>query len=203
MERSDFIDTPGERLARELERQTKLRSREDLEEIKQALLEIKLDEARKATQAPQETELDDATDLEAALADLAADLTAHYNSFDPEQLNSCTLLGPEQLTVEVTGRGYKKVAHMGGEDFIPNSAYVGKRGKIIVVFRPVGAASYQTMEMAADDAVSNLSAFEALSITEGGDYKTRMKAISLKAVKLKEREAVKDKAEDYPDFGSF
>jgi hypothetical protein len=191
MDINDFIGSPRERLAQELRREQEMMD------------EIKLDTERKAGQAPQEVELDDETDLEAALADLAADLTSHYMSFNPEDLNSCTLLGPEQLTVEVEGRGYRKMAHMGGEDFTPLSAYVGKKRKIIVVFKPVHADAYSTMEMTADEAVTNLSGFEALSVTNEGDYRTRMRLIASKATKLKEREAVKDKSSDYDNFGSF
>lgn len=57
-----------------------------------------------------------------------------------------SLSGPQQLSVKRKG-GYYSESHIGGEDFVLSDVYIGKRRALIYVFKPVGAASYEQMEM--------------------------------------------------------
>lgn len=153
---------------------------------------------------PDANDLDDRTALEAGLADLAADLDSHFKAFDGQSsLDVCSLVGPETLTVHVAGRGYRKEAHVGGEDFIPFEAYMGKKGKILVKFKPKQAAGYEHMEMTTDDALKSLSAFEALTMMEHGSFTERHAQLSKERSKLREQERNRNKFEDYASFGSF
>lgn len=65
----------------------------------------------------------------------------------------------ESLTVK-TQRGYRKTPHIGGEDFSVKDAYVGRVKGIIMVFEPVMASDYQTMEMPFDECKEKLAGFE-------------------------------------------
>lgn len=153
--------------------------------------------------------------LEAGLADLAVDMTTRFQSAGEDFLMTVSLHGPETLTVEKAGTGYSKVAHIGGEDFTPFEAYVGKRRQIIVKFRPNNVASYSHMEMSAAEAIQHLSGFEEIinqQLLDGDgnerlrvDYNVRNAAIHKEASELREREKNADKFETYADigFGSF
>lgn len=142
--------------------------------------------------------------LDAKLADLAVSLTDHFGTLASGN-NLCTLVGVEQLTVERSGKGFSKVAHIGGEEFVPFEAYAGKRGKIIVRFTPREAAAYETMEMSADEALGKLQGFSTLTNMEGGDYQSHAKRLNRDASTIRERESVKDKFTEYEaiGFGTF
>lgn len=153
-------------------------------------------------------DLDDKVALEAGLADLAADLTAHFLSAgaNADGINTCSLTGPESLTVTTEGRGYSKLPHLGGEEFIPDTAYLGKRGKVIVCFKPRDAAAYSTMEMPIEEALVKLDGFSIIANDlEGPPLMERLKGLKREESKLREQEKMKDKFVEYADigFGSF
>lgn len=70
------------------------------------------------------------------------------------------LMAPEALTVKRSNGVYSKKAHIGSEDFKPDSVYMGKRGKLIFVFRPVMVADYTEMEMDETAAREKLMGFK-------------------------------------------
>lgn len=145
------------------------------------------------------TKLDDAIDT-TEIDQLCEDMNAAFS----ESPCVVTLRGPETLTVE-TAKGYSKTPHIGGEDFRPSSAYVGKRKTIIVKFAPVDAQAYQFMEMEAKQAMGKLSGFDTYCNDPDHriDLASRLRAINTLASNEREREAVKDKFTLYDNFGTF
>ncbi|UUZ75422.1 hypothetical protein LP414_27285 [Polaromonas sp. P1(28)-13] len=155
-------------------------------------------------EALHQMDITDQVALDAGLADLATDMTTHFSKLD-DGINFCTLNGVALLTVERPGKGFSKVSHIGGEDFIPQSAYVGKRGKIIVRFKPKEAAAYEVMEMAADEAMTQMAGFSLLTEMPDGDYVTHIRLLNKEASNIREKESVKDKFVEYEaiGFGTF
>jgi hypothetical protein len=205
----DLMDTPGASTEDYKLNDLAKKALQDMDrEAQQQRMEERLalhehtPESERKNMADEKIEIDDKTILEAELADLAEDMTQHFaKSYD--SLFFCTLVGPDTLTVAVDGRGFKKVAHMGQENFIPIEAYLGKKNRIIIKFKPKEAASYTSMEMAADDAVEKLDCFELLTVMPLGTYSDRVHEFKLKASKLREADKVKDRFDAYQNFGSF
>jgi hypothetical protein len=153
-----------------------------------------------ATDATEPDEIDDELILEADLADLALDLTTYWSklTLPPEVI----LAGPESLTVFHRG-GFQKRPHIGGEEFIPFEAYIGKKGRVIVKFRSREAVDYDHMEMFADDALAHLHNFRNVVTTESGSYMARIANLNRKRSDLRAMEKAKDKFDEYDDFGTF
>ena len=115
------------------------------------------------------------------------------------------LSGPATLTVkkgEDSASGYSKVPHIGGEDFKPVSAYMGKRGNPIFIFKPVMASGYSFMEMSEKDARAQLVGFkEYLSEIDYYDFMTEY---GRRLTKIKDGKAIEAKGEQYSgEFGSW
>lgn len=154
----------------------------------------------------KEMDIDDKTQLEAGLADLAADLTGHFLNLAADGApNVCRLKGPQVLTVEIAGKGYRKESHIGGEEFKPRSAHVGKKGKIILVFEPRSASSYQTAEFLAEDAFRELDGVEEVTTIGGTSYAARVAALNKQKQKIRDADLMQARADVYADlgFGSF
>lgn len=109
------------------------------------------------------------------------------------------------LTVKSSSRGYSKKAHTGGEEFKPVNCYVGKRGSIIYVFKPLAVADYQFMEMPESQACEALSGFVAwhkgvVDFELGRDVESAKAAAALEA----ERKNIERRSEVYgEDFASW
>lgn len=157
------------------------------------------------------TDIDDKAMLEAGLADLAQEMTDAFKELQGDTtIDACRLTSGESLTVltRVTAGGgsYAKVGHIGGEEFIPSEAYVGKKGKILVKFKPTSVASYVVMEMPADEALTKLEGFDLLSVLKDGtSYRHRIATLRSAGTRIREQEANKDRFEEYKDlgFGTF
>lgn len=148
--------------------------------------------------------------LDAELADLAQELTEHFEKTQVQsktfmQVTACALVGPDTLTVS-TSKGYRKRTHVGGEEFRPRRAYVGKRGKLLIEFAPLQADDYEHMEMSAQDALAKLSGFDLLSnFGDDASLADRLRGISRKASVVREQESNESRFDDYKDlgFGTF
>jgi hypothetical protein len=154
-------------------------------------------ESEMATKKPDAA----ATATQERLELLVVDMNEWLNGATDEEAPPVVLFAPESLTVE-TATAYAKMPHIGGESFTPVSAYLGKRGKIIVKFKPEFAAEFTHMEMSVDDACKKLNGFSLIaeSCVEGG-LSHRLKTIMTTASSEREREAVKDKFAEYADIG--
>lgn len=115
-----------------------------------------------------------------------------------------TFMLGEPLTLTVLkDKGYSKAAHVGGEDFIPESAYVGKRGKIIYVFKPVMATTYSRMEMDETQAEKSMVGFKEFMKENLSAVMESVRDSRKAAADKKERESMADRYEKYEGFGSW
>jgi len=111
------------------------------------------------------------------------------------------LSAPVTLTVRKSTGGYSKQAHMGMEDFQPVSAYMGKRGKIIFVFKPVMVSDYAEMEMDEQQAFAHLNGFKDFIRERVGDLHKLQSEIKVEMAKKAEEQKLADRFETYKDIG--
>lgn len=143
------------------------------------------------------------TEMQQELEKLAGCMTDYFKEQAESEL-TVSLLSPGQLTVNVPQKGYRKQNHIGGEDFIASSVYVGAQSKLIFKFKPVAAAQYTEMEMNEVDAAAALSGFRTLAnLAAGGDFFAELRSIRNLASKAKQAQEVVEKAAVYADFGSW
>lgn len=91
------------------------------------------------------------TKAEQALEKLAQQITRQWSG--PDHCNNTYILaGPCNLPVKLRNGSYQTKGFIGGEQFLPRSAYVGKKGHLVLVFSPVPANTYAYMELPAKDA---------------------------------------------------
>jgi len=142
-------------------------------------------------------------EMQIELEKLSARITDHFKEQAESDL-TVSLMSPGMLTVNVQGKGYRKQNHIGGEDFIASSVYIGAQGKLIFKFKPVAAAQYIEMEMNEVDAAANLSGFRSLAnIAAGGDFFAELRNIRALASRAKQAQEVVEKAAVYENFGSW
>lgn len=112
------------------------------------------------------------------------------------------LAAPEMLTVMIPGKGFSKVSHIGGEEFIPHGVYLGKRDKLIATFKPVDAVTYHHMEMPVDEAMTNLAGYDEFATNScDGGYSLRIRDIRNNVQRAQELEQVAEKSAQYADLG--
>ena len=139
-------------------------------------------------------------ETKAKLEALAEELTGNLKQ---NASSVYTLLSAELLTT-MSSKGYAKTSHIGGEEFYADSVYLGKKGKLIAVFKPVGAAAYGTMEMPVDFAIAKLSDYDiALENSCANGYKSRMSHVENSARSEREIKQLAEKGSDYEEFGSW
>jgi hypothetical protein len=149
-------------------------------------------------------DIDDAMLLEAELTDLAQELTTYFAAQPDQAITTCTLAGPEVLTCCRVNGTYHKVSHVGGEDFKPVEAYIGKRKRMLIKFQPLQAAEYAHMEMFVDDALAHMHGFDQLTwFEDGSTLSDKLHALARKASEIKEKERNRSKFDDYDNFGMF
>lgn len=114
-----------------------------------------------------------------------------------------TLSAPRTLTVKQSDGGFKRRAHIGGEEFALTGVYQGKKD-LIYTFSPVAAETYVSMEMNEATAEDALYGFKAIrdQLCSGGLLQARNEAVKNAALE-KEREKLADKFKQYDDFGTF
>ena len=110
------------------------------------------------------------------------------------------LTAPMVLTVK-RPKGYSKANHIGSEDFKPLRAYMGKKGKIIIVFRPVMTADYEEMEMEEAQAKQHLMGFDEYFKEAMWDVREELDAFHKKSADEQEKAALSDRFETYKDLG--
>jgi hypothetical protein len=142
-----------------------------------------------------------------ALEALAKAVTEYWASPDYElDQTQFSLSGPVSLTIlrapsETHKSGYGKKAHIGGEEFIGEKAYLGKRGQIICCFKPVGVEDYSVMEMALGDCFAQLTGFQKHFVENG--FSAQFQAIRDAKNQEKQAADLEKFSANYEDFGSF
>lgn len=132
------------------------------------------------------------------LTKLAEGLTGYFK----DNTRTVKLFAPTMLTVKVVGTGYKKVSHIGGEEFKIDGVYLGKKGKLIFTFAPVDTVTYSHMEMEGDEALASLEHFRnAVDAAVGGDFVQVATAIRRLEADAREAAASASKFTEYEDIG--
>lgn len=122
-----------------------------------------------------------------------------------------TLNQPTRVTVKTSEGRYFKKPLIGEESFEATSCYVGKKGDLIFVFKPVddtgetGKDDYSSMEMKVDEAYSKLDDFaDYIKTAINKDVVAEQKAAALESRRLKEELELKKREEVYGDtFGNW
>lgn len=151
------------------------------------LKEFQMEEVKPVEQTEEELELDL----------LAEEITAIFAA----TTETFMLSSPMALTVKKPNGGYSKVAHVGSEDFQPVRTYLGKRGKLIFVFKPVMVSEYSEMEMDEASARANLVGLKDFLKEFVGDIETRTAQIRAQLAAKQEQAKLADRHETYKDIG--
>ena len=144
-------------------------------------------------QKPEVEQSDEELELDLLAEEITAVMAATTETF--------MLSAPMLLTVKRPGGTFAKVAHVGSEDFQPVRAYMGKRNKMIFVFKPVMVSEYSEMEMDEASATANLVAFKDYLREFVGDIEYKAGQIKARIAGNKEREKLADRAETYKNIG--
>lgn len=135
---------------------------------------------------------DNSTPLEIAAAQIVGKFKDTKETF--------MLTSPMQLTVFRNGK-FSKEAHIGAEDFEPLSAYAGKRGEIILTFKPVMTASYLHMEMSMSEAKKHLAGFREYAAENLVDCMEPIAAAKREVEQQKAAAEIEEKSETYKEMG--
>jgi hypothetical protein len=144
-------------------------------------------------------DLDDLSTEEALVA-LVTNITAHFRN----KPQTFMLNAPAQLTCKKSNGGFTKKAHIGGEEFSPVSAYVGKRQNIIFILKPDFPAEYEHIELGDREAINMLTNFNPYlneAMTNGGRFDASLKKIKKMESNNKESKSLEGKSEQYADIG--
>ncbi|MGN8188609.1 hypothetical protein ACTJLD_21735 [Burkholderia sp. 22088] len=112
---------------------------------------------RLAAQEKQQME-----DKQAQAAQLAAMLGDKSRTV-LQPVDGFALSGPATLTIKTRQGQYKKKAFIGDEAFSFSSAYAGKRGEVIGVFKSRVPVDWSFMEMPLNDACDKLKGFKGFA----------------------------------------
>lgn len=82
------------------------------------------------------------TDMDAQLADLVAQYGDAF-ALSPQNFS---LTAPMKLITK-KGKEYRNTSFIGGEEFVPASAYVGKKGQTLITLRPVDPSDFEFLEV--------------------------------------------------------
>lgn len=135
---------------------------------------------------------------------LVKEAVEQYAEAFQDHLTTFELSEPMKLTVR-NGSDYKVKPFIGGEEFTPVRGYIGKKGKTLIVFKPVGTADFEEMEMEETVAKATFSGFGNYLKDSLGELLEKIDEAKAQA-KAVEREAdIRTKSEIYADqgFGSW
>ena len=152
----------------------------------------------KTTMPPTEPKIEAVTPVQSETDRIAEEYTAAFTASDE------TFMLGEPLTLTVLrDKGYSKAPHVGSEDFKPVRAYMGKRGKMIFVFKPVMVTDYKEMEMDEAQAVKSLLGFQMFLNEHLKSVVERLKETRIELAAEAERKSLADRYEKYEGFGSW
>lgn len=152
------------------------------------LEEFKMEQVKK----PEETN---------ALAEALQDEIAAINAKLAVITETFMLASPETLTIKKANGTYSKKAHIGSEDFRPTSVYMGKRGKLIFVFKPVMVADYVEAELDETQAKEKLMGFKDWCKENLAEIQDSIAAMRTETALEHERAAMAERADQYKDLG--
>ncbi|MDR9847111.1 hypothetical protein [Herbaspirillum huttiense] len=119
-----------------------------------------------ALKTPEETRLME--EEQAAYKDLVEALNAHPLFEKPPAV---TLLSPAQLTAMLPNGEFRKINHIGGEEFSFLKCYMGKRRQIIFCLKRESGAEYAHIELTDAEGVKVMEGWRAMTnILADGDF---------------------------------
>lgn len=160
--------------------------------------------AKVAKHSTEEDTMKEKKEVAALVSDLEKEAVQGYEEAFREKLVNFELPEPLKLTVR-NGSDFNVKPFIGGEEFTPVRGYVGKRGKTIIVFKPVGVADFEEMEMTEADAKATFPGFNRYLNDALGEVMDKIQE-AREEVKAQERaEEIRSKAETYAEqgFGSW
>lgn len=159
---------------------------------KSQLKERALEEFKMETKKPEEKD---------PLAEALQDELEAINAKLATTSETFMLASPETLTIKKVNGTYSKKAHIGSEDFRPVSVYMGKRGKLIFVFKPVMVADYAEAELDEIQAKEKLMGFKDWCKENLAEIQASIADMRAETALEHERAAMAEKAEQYKDIG--
>jgi hypothetical protein len=133
-----------------------------------------------------------------ALEEISTLLTNEWSAVS----QSFSLRTPTSLTVVKSDDSFSKVPGIGGEDFKPVRAYIGKKGAIICVFEPATVTErYTAMEMPYSDCLNNLQGFRESVVYFGAAGK--LSVIGESKARIRAAQDLEKFSKTYEDFGAF
>lgn len=154
---------------------------------------------RKSTHTGMEADtfiMDELAQVATPLDDVADRIT----KFFAESPTRLMLNQPTGLTVKKANGAFSKKGHIGGEEFVPARAYVGKRGRMIYAMRPADAADYVEAEFTEKEANELFDDFVAY-MRQAPDLHEALTDAKKAAADEAEREKLAGKAEQYAELG--
>jgi hypothetical protein len=167
---------------------------------KSLVKDIGLVDMPKATSEKVTTILLDEVEAELQIEEEFGEVLVELNKKFKASKETFMLTAPMVLTVK-RPKGYSKSNHIGSEDFKPLRAYMGKKGKIIIVFRPVMTADYEEMEMEEAQAKQHLMGFEEFFKEAMWGVREQLSDFHKRAALEQEKAALTDRFETYKDLG--
>lgn len=137
---------------------------------------------------------------EAKLATELDDVADHITKHFLESPTKLMLNQPTKLTVKRATGQFSQKPHIGGEEFVPTRAYVGKRGQLIFTMRPADAADYVEAEFSEKQANELFDDFVAY-MRLAPDLRDMVAEAKKAAADAAEREKLAGKAEQYAELG--
>lgn len=151
--------------------------------------------AKEELEAKRAIENEHAENLKAAAEWLGEELAKSEQTFMLVDSMSLTVV-PKEHEGGVTHK-YAKQAHVGGEDFKPVRAYVGKRDGVIIVFEPVMASDYTEMEMPLEIGKQKLSGLEGEVRRIG--FEAKLVELAKERIAKREALAAQERSTNYGD----
>lgn len=140
--------------------------------------------------------MDEITQIASPLGEVADKITQFFIA-SPTKL---MLNQPSGLTVKRANGQFSKKPHIGGEEFVPIRAYVGKRGLMIYAMRPADAADYIEAEFTEKQANELFDGFAGY-MRSAPDLRDALDDAKKTAADAAEREKLAGKAEQYAELG--
>jgi hypothetical protein len=155
---------------------------------------------------PAQPPLDEEVDMAEATGEQTelAKLVAQYAAAFKETPKTFMVGAPQKLTTAIEGQGYKIKAFIGGEEFEPVRAYVGKKHGTIIVFKPKDPSEFETIEVPEKSCRTVFGAQFPIYMKEVlADVLEAKEELTAQAKRAAEIEANAEAMESYQEFGSW
>jgi hypothetical protein len=144
-----------------------------------------------------EDHMADTTEIDPTLAEIVAQ---YGDAFSGEPKNF-SLTAPAKLITK-KGTEYRHTPFIGGEEFTPISAYVGKKGQVLILLKPVDPSDFELLEVPEKQCPNVFgAAFKTYMREVLADALDKKEELAAQSAQLAERTRNADKFETYGDLG--